>query len=293
MTKHAYINKRLTSSSLHLIEVANEIIDEYSTEGYDLTLRQLYYQFVARDIISNTEKSYKRLGGVINDARLVGLIDWEVIIDRTRYLRKNSHWDSPRDIIEACANQFQLDVRSTQKNYIEVWIEKDALIGIVENVCSDLDVPCFSCRGYISQSAMWRAARRHLEKEACGDKNTYILHLGDHDPSGIDMTRDIEDRMSLFGSNVAVRRLALNMEQIDELSPPPNPAKFTDSRYARYISQYGHQSWELDALEPSYIDELVTTEIQKLTNQKKYKEQLRLQKEHRRTIMKITNEMWE
>lgn len=78
-----------------------------------------------------------------------------------------------------------------------------------------------------------------------------ILHLGDHDPSGIDMTRDISDRLELFGADVEVKRIALNWDQIDEFTPPPNPAKLSDSRAGAYIAEYGDESWELDALEPT------------------------------------------
>ncbi|MGD2065669.1 MAG: hypothetical protein PVI43_00685 [Candidatus Bathyarchaeota archaeon] len=286
-----YQHQRLNRSSLVIIDSANEIIEEYEDAGYDLTLRQLYYQFVARDIIPNNDREYKRLGGIISNARLNGLIDWDAIIDRTRYLRKNSHWESPREIIESCAEQFKIDLRETQKDYVEVWIEKDALIGIVDSVCGPLDVPCFSCRGYVSQSAMWRAAKRLLDKEVFHD--THILHLGDHDPSGIDMSRDIKERLHMFGSKVEVHRIALNMDQVKAQSPPPNPAKITDSRCDSYIKRFGTKSWELDALEPSFLDNLITGRINSFTDQEEFENQQFIQDEHRQTIMRIANNMEE
>jgi hypothetical protein len=286
-----YLHQRFNRSSLAIIDSANEIIDEYEDAGYDLTLRQLYYQFVARDIIPNNDKEYKRLGDIVSNARLNGLIDWNAIIDRTRYLRNNPHWDSPRDIIEACASQFKIDLRETQNDYVEVWIEKDALIGIVESVCSPLDVSCFSCRGYVSQSAMWRAARRLISKEISHD--THILHLGDHDPSGIDMSRDIKERLHMFGSKVEVHRIALNMDQVKAQSPPPNPAKITDSRCDSYIKRFGTKSWELDALEPSFLDNLITGRINSFTDQEEFELQQDIQEEHRQTIMRIANNMEE
>jgi hypothetical protein len=84
-----------------------------------------------------------------------------------------------------------LDTRRNQEYYIEVWIEKDALLGILETICKKLDVPYFSCRGYVSQSSMWEAAQRFREN----DREGILLHLGDHDPSGIDMSRDIQERL--------------------------------------------------------------------------------------------------
>jgi hypothetical protein len=143
---------------------------------------------------------------------------------------------------------------------VEIWIEKDALVGVIEGVCEEEDVPYFSCRGYSSQSSMHKAANRLKFWENMG-RSTVIFHLGDHDPSGIDMTRDIEDRMAMFGCRVDVRRIALNMDQVEEFNPPPNPAKVTDSRAEQYILEHGDESWELDSLEPSMMVELVRASI--------------------------------
>jgi len=266
MAKIAYIKKTFRQATEDLIAKANEIIDSYAADGYDLTIRQLYYQFVARGILENRQRNYKRLVDTINNARLAGLVDWERIVDRTRTMRGNSHWDSPKDIISACASQFRLDTRLTQDTYIEVWIEKDALVGVLEGVCTELDVPYFSCRGYTSQSAVWRAANRVKSMAAGRVGRAVIIHLGDHDPSGIDMTRDIQTRLEIFGCSAHVDRIALNMDQVTEYSPPPNPAKITDSRYDAYVEEYGEESWELDALDPRSITELIHQTISQYTN---------------------------
>jgi hypothetical protein len=138
-----------------------------------------------------------------------------------------------------------------------VWIEKDALVGIVENAVEDLGAPCFSCRGYGSATEYWNAAQRIVKKK----KPAVILHLGDHDPSGIDMTRDIQARLHLYGADVTIERIALNMPQVQQYQPPPNPAKELDRRFKEYEKKYGSESWELDALEPSLLDELITTNV--------------------------------
>ncbi|MNJ42951.1 hypothetical protein D3C77_379350 [compost metagenome] len=223
--------------------------------GYSLTLRQVYYQLVARDVIPNNERSYKNLGNLISDGRMSGLIDWSAIEDRTRNLKLNSHWDSPGSIIHSAAYSYAIDKWADQDNYVEVWVEKDALVGIVGQVCSDLDVPYFSCRGYVSQSEMWAASQRLAE--FADHKDIHIIHLGDHDPSGKDMSRDIVDRLELFGVTVNFQRIALNYDQVEEFNPPPNPTKLSDSRALGYISEFGHQCWELDALRPDVIDSLI------------------------------------
>lgn len=252
--------------SLVIIEAAREIIQEYQAQGFTLTLRQLYYQFVSRDLIPNKQSEYKKLGAIINDARLAGYIDWSSIEDRTRNLNTYSSWNSPKDILSSAARSFRLDIWDRQPVYVEVWIEKDALMGVIENVCNQYRVPYFACRGYTSQSEMWNAAQRfsaHIDN----GQSVVLLHLGDHDPSGIDMTRDNEERLRGFieqhadESMFQVERLALNMDQVKKYKPPPNPAKDTDTRHVQYRKLYGNSSWELDALEPSVINNLVETAI--------------------------------
>ena len=287
--KIKYLEMNFQAKSVELIDQANAIIAEYLAQGFDLTLRQLYYQFVARDIIPNTQKSYKNLGGLINDARLAGLIDWNAIVDRTRDLRSLPHWASPDEIVRDCACQFNIDRWADQKVRPEVWIEKDALAGVFERVCRELDVPLFSCRGYTSQSEMWVGAMR-MKRHIANRQAPVVFHFGDHDPSGRDMSRDIKDRLALFlGREIVFERLALNMNQVEQYSPPPNPAKITDSRAHAYIAEFGEQSWELDALEPSVLEALVREAIAGITNKKKMKRAEEIQSAHRATLEKISS----
>ena len=264
MPKIQYEDKKFAAQTMATIDNAIFIINEYEAQGFSLTLRQLYYQFVARALIPNTDQSYKRLGNIISDARRAGLIDWDAIIDRTRHLRQLSSWSDPESILRSARDSYHEDLWANQPNRVEVWIEKDALVGVIQKTCDELDVPYFSCRGYVSDSAMWAGAMRAIRLNN-KDQNTILLHLGDHDPSGIDMSRDIEDRLDMFTYSptkiVEVKRIALTMTQIEELKPPPNPAKITDSRFATYVAQHGKSSWELDALEPQYIADLLNTSI--------------------------------
>jgi hypothetical protein len=289
LTKYQDFNFR--PKSLEIIDKANSIIAEYSAAGYDLTLRQIYYQFVARGIIPNSDKEYKKLGSVINDGRLAGMIDWDSITDRTRPSRGIQYWGSPQEIITAIGKQFHIDTRADQEYYIEVWVEKDALIGVLERICTQLDVPYFSCRGYVSQSSMWEAAQRFIEQEE-NDRKSLLIHLGDHDPSGIDMSRDIQERLALFESRCDVFRVALTEEQIEQYNPPPNPAKITDSRYAGYIEKYDENCWELDALEPQVISELIEDAVNADTDKNKQKALIKIQNQHRLNILKVAHK-WE
>lgn len=269
MPKIQYKEINFRGKSLELIELINQVVDEYSSQGYELTLRQTYYQLVARGYIPNNERSYKNIGNLINDGRLAGLIDWHSITDRTRNLRKNSHWTTPSSVIESAMYSYMLDKWEGQPNYVEVWVEKDALVDIVGQACGSIDTPFFSCRGYTSQSEMWAAAQRFIRQNRIRD-NCFIIHLGDHDPSGIDMTRDIQERLWMFGADVEVKRVALTMEQVQTYNPPPNPAKITDSRCGTYMEEFGDESWELDALEPQMMTRLIRDEVTALRDDDTY-----------------------
>lgn len=286
-----FVERKFQESSLALIEKANEIIEDYQAQGFTLTLRQLYYQFVSRDLIPNKQSEYKRLGSVINDARLAGLIDWSAIEDRTRNVRTISTWDDPAQIVEAVAEQYKEDLWESQDFRPEVWIEKDALVGVIEPVCRRYRVPHFACRGYSSQSEQYAAGKR-FEEVAMKGQTPVVLHLGDHDPSGIDMTRDNADRLSMFArENVDVRRLALNMDQIRRYRPPPNPAKESDSRAEGYIAKFGGKSWELDALDPTVIDALIEAEIRSLIDEARWDE-AKAREDARRSTLKFASENW-
>lgn len=326
--KICYQKRDFSAGSLAVIKRANDILEDYAAQGYDLTLRQLYYQFVSRGLIANKDTEYKKLGSIINDARLAGMVDWDHITDRTRNLRSNPHWTSPKEIISACASQFQHDKWKQQNNYVEVWVEKDALVGVLEVACEPLDVPYFSCRGYTSQSEMWAASQRLLAQVRDGKRVT-IIHLGDHDPSGIDMSRDIGDRTRMFIEHhrlmdfvkenrsfrgikpeetsaawkdrtgfegveewFTLNRIALNMSQVRQYDPPPNPAKLTDSRASSYVNEYGDESWELDALEPSVITALIQDAVSELRDEEAWTKSVAGEKKEKSQLAACA-EKWE
>ena len=298
MPKIKYQEIRLSEKSLALIATCNQIIREYTAAGYILTLRQLYYQCVSRDIIPNKQNEYKRLGSIVNDGRLAGLIDWSALEDRTRNVKSISHWDSPEQIIRAVANQYAIDKWKDQSIRPEVWIEKDALVGVVERICDELDVAYFSCRGYTSQSEMWGASQRFI-KNAKAKQITHVIHLGDHDPSGIDMSRDIEERIRMFMAHHGYgpkwfdfTRIALNMDQVQQYDPPPNPAKSTDSRFQGYMDVHGDESWELDALEPQVLSDLIRAKVDELRDEGVYAEK-REQENREKKQLDTVSDHWD
>lgn len=267
--------------SLRAIEHANKVVADYAAQGFSLTLRQLYYYFVGHALFerrfvwiasekkwrpdengtTNAEPNYTWLGGVISDARLAGLIDWDAITDRTRSTKAFRHRAHPRDIITEAADEFRFWLWEDQPNYVEVWVEKDALVDVVASVANRNDVAYFSCRGFASITSLHEAAGR-LQYEAQQGKRVHVLYLGDHDPSGVDMTRNIAERLKgTFKVDMALHRIALNMNQIERYNPPSDPAKLTDSRAKAYIEKYGEECWELDALDVAVMANIIEANV--------------------------------
>lgn len=263
--KENYQDIKFRRETLGLIDTMNVIIEDYVRQGYRLTVRQLYYQLVARDIIENTERSYKRTTSIVNDARLAGLMDWDAIEDRTRDFIRRASWSSGRSILESCVRSFHSDMWTNQVNRVFVIVEKEALAGVLERACRRWSVPLLPARGYPSGTVLREFAEEDLLPAMRAGQQPVILHFGDHDPSGLDMSRDLAERLALFCRYygfIDFQRVALNMEQIEELNPPPNPAKSTDSRFEDYQREHGDESWELDALPPAYLTDLVDENVQ-------------------------------
>jgi hypothetical protein len=191
--------------------------------------------------------------------------------------------------VEAVAQQYREDLWKDQVYRPEVWIEKDALLGVIEPVCREWRVPYFACRGNNSESEQYKAGKR-FERHIADGLIPIVLHLGDHDPNGIDMTRDNRDRLAMFArEGVEVRRLALNMDQVEQYAPPPNFAKETDSRYAVYVRDFGTtECWELDALNPSVIAALIRNEIEAIVDHAAWNASMAEETQNRSTLGKAS-----
>lgn len=263
-----------------------EIVEDYQSQGYKMTLRQLYYQLVSRDIVPNRQQEYAKLSRMLTDARMTGLVDWDFIEDRIRVPKMPSEFDGVPDLIEAAISSYRKERWADQENYVEVWVEKDALSGVLSPVTREYHVRLLVNRGYSSASAMHDAALRIRRANEDG-KTCTILYLGDHDPSGNDMVRDIEDRLRTFGCDVTTDKIALTMEQIQQYNPPPNPAKMSDPRAADYIAEHGDESWELDALPPNVLDELLRNSLDELIDQNAYDEIIEQEDKDKRALRRF------
>lgn len=257
-----------------------------------MTLRQLYYRFVALDVLENKESQYNYLGEAIKEARIDGEIPWGWVEDRTRSAGAGDHDEvEPRDHFEErlswlknADGSYNRPRWEGQDRYVEVWVEKEALAGVFEAVARDLKVVSFPNRGYTSVTLLKQAADR-IEDNASGGSTPRILYFGDFDPSGQDIERNIRDKLNdVFGVSVIVERVALTREQIDERKLPPQPAKRSDSRYEDFVQEHGDMAVELDALPPEDLRSMVRRAVEKHFDEDQRQEVLAKQRRHRAAI---------
>lgn len=275
MTFIRYEDANLRAETLKMIDGVNHVVGLPAYQGLPLTLRQIYYQFVARGWFENVPGNYDKLKKAVSRGRMAGLISWTSIEDRTRNLRGHETWTSPAAAVRQLREDFKMDLWADQPFVLECWVEKQGMEGIVAQACDELRVDYFAVRGYNSQSEQWRAGQRFARAVTRGQRPV-VLYLGDHDPSGCHMTEDHRKRLATFaGVPVQVVRVALNMDQIVELAPPPNPVKPTDSRTPEYVATYGtEECWEMDALPPDSIKALIEKAVMAFRDEKTWEESL-------------------
>lgn len=293
------------------------ILKTYSNQGIILTSRQLYYQLVSRNIIPNAEETYKRICSFLTDGRYAGLIDWSAVEDRGRVPTKPSEWENVKSLIESAVHSYRLPRWSNQDRYVELFCEKQAMESVLKPVAQKFHIYFGVNKGYSSASTMYDLAQRVKEQIENG-KKAIVLYLGDHDASGLDMVRDIRERITEFLLNgdspvlskeldpyndaptgcycdhdgtvmdiedkFEVIPLALNMTQIKQYNPPPNPAKMTDPRAKWYIQKYGNKSWELDALEPKVLMQIAEDGIEEHMDLDKYNAWIQREKDEKQAL---------
>jgi hypothetical protein len=279
---------------------ALRIGDEYERQGLNITLRQLYYQFVSQGLTASGQLVYKRIGDVLTEARYAGEFPLDQMVDRGRHVdageftRYDVDSGTARDeagpLLGALPELLLgVDRWQGQPTFVSVWVEKEALAGVFEPVCAELGVSWFACRGYPSVSALWSwlqkatdvidAGSHRQSLRWPGDVVTHerhvgeateavVLYFGDHDPDGWEIPRSAERNirrlMELKNIDFPLTfvRVALNMEQIRRYRPPPFEAKVTSARYRGYIDEHRtNDAWELDALDPRVLRDLIRRHV--------------------------------
>jgi hypothetical protein len=241
----------------------------------------LHYQLVKSNWIVNHTSAYKKLGSIVDDCKYAGVIDWDYIEDRGRVPYIPYYVKDVEDALNDTIAQYRIDRQIGQDVHIELWTEKDALSGIMKRSTEKYHIQLIVNKGYTSSSAIYRAYQRVLINLSKG-RNVVILYFGDHDPSGLDMVRDIRERIIFMLENgndklanigdgdFEVLPIGLTMEQIKKYKLPPNPTKLTDSRADKYIKKFGKTCWEVDALSPRTLTAIIETNIKKIINMKQF-----------------------
>lgn len=291
--KIAYEDKlRLNNANKERLETINGIIEEYLDDDYVLTLRQLYYQLVSRDVIENNQKEYSKLSILLKRGRMAGIVDWDAIEDRGRQPKLPYSVTGIKDALSDTVEQYRLNRMEGQDKYIEVWVEKDALSNVFLRVTEEFHINLMVNKGYSSCSAMHEAFKRFKRNMVLNGQDGLILYFGDHDPSGIDMARDIEQRMKEFGiynygHEFEVERPALTIQQVRQFKCPENPAKMTDPRSGWYVKEHGKKSWELDALPPKSLIQIIERNVQKNIDIDLFNDMVALETKQKKVIEKF------
>jgi hypothetical protein len=244
------------AKTIRLIEEAKAIL----AEGRPMTVRQVYYQLVSRQVIKNNPGRYQAVSNALVDARREGIIPWDWIEDRLRRPRQVDMWSGLPSFAETCRRAYRRDVWPSQPKYIEVWLEKDALSGIFEDILAPYGVTLNVGRGYDGWSSIHNAAARYAEREEW-DRPPVVLYFGDFDPSGEDMVRSLAERLADCGSHPEIIKCALTYDDIQRYDLPPNFAKKTDTRSAAFIARHGDVSVELDALPADVLRDRLENEV--------------------------------
>lgn len=243
---------------------------------HPFTIRQLYYQLVGRDLIENNSNTYNNVCKLLTKARMQGLLDWDIIIDRTRVYKPNFGFKHIEQFIgyqaENMMEVYRRDLMQNQPYYIEIWVEKDALFTIFQGIANEYTIPLVICKGYSSVTFL----NNYYERAVTKDKPLLILYYGDFDPSGLDMLRNYRKKLTIdFGLDVYVDMGALKYEHIQQYNFPinPNAIKPKDKKSKAFIQKYGNVSVELDAMDPLVLQGILKMDLAKYIDLEEYQKQ--------------------
>ncbi len=272
-----------------VVKTVNEIMEQYTTR---LTVRQIYYRCVSPpyQLFPNTRQSYKGFDNMLTRAREKEDVDWRRIEDRARRTEGGDEGYSDPEFYVASmmkflkADFYDRKMWLNQPQLVEVWVEKDALAALFSNVTSGFRTLLFPTRGYSSFTGVMEAITRFNEAVE-QDKPVTILHFTDHDPSGLNMTEDLENRLRRYrAGDVTVKRVMLTIEQVKKYGLAPNPTKKKDSRTSRYVEAFGDECWELDAVDPAELQKLVEKYVMAEVDEEIWNRTLRKIAKEKKTI---------
>jgi hypothetical protein len=224
--------------------------------GHPMTVRQTFYQATVQGVVDKSELGYGMVQRALVQMRREGRLPFDWIVDNTRWQRRPRTFDSVADALTETARLYRKSLWSDADCYVEIWLEKDALSGVILPVTSAYDVPLMTARGYASLSFLYEAAD-HIGSL---DVPAYVYHLGDFDPSGVNAGEKIEQTLRELAPDAEIHfeRLAVTREQITKWRLPSRPTKTSDSRAKKFDSDI---SVELDAIPPQTLRDMVENAI--------------------------------
>ena len=255
------------------------------------TVRQLFYQMVNRHEVplAKSEREYKgTIVRLVSDMRLDGTLPWDWVNDNTRWMRKPTAHGSMADILDAAAESYTRNLWSNVDEYVEIWLEKDALSGVFYDVTAPYQVPLMVTRGYPSLTYLHDAAYTMVANQ----KPVSIYYFGDFDPSGCDISRNTEARIRQFVADyrypvpVKFHRVAVNEEQIHQLRLPTRPTKTTDTRISSFT---GKESVEVDAIPPNTLRAMIRSCITRHIPQSEIDKQQQIQALERQSLAAVAS----
>jgi hypothetical protein len=222
-----------------------------------MTVRQVFYQATVRHIVEKTEQGYSKVQIALANMRRARTMPYDWIVDFTRWQRKPRTFRDVAHALEETSRLYRKDLWAGAGSYLEIWLEKDALSGVILPVTSKYDVPLMVTRGYASLSFL-SAAAEYMEAE---ERPVFIYHLGDFDPSGVNAGEKIEQTLRELAPTPKIHfeRIAVTPEQITAWTLPSRPTKQSDSR----AKGFGDISVELDAINPNSLRDLVEVAIER------------------------------
>jgi len=242
----------MQKQSLELLAQVQEIISSYD---FALTLRQIYYQLVAKQIIPNKQKYYTKLSRLCVTGRDEGILPEEGFADRLREVDKLSSWSDLNEFMNTVKRSYRKDKWQNQDSYLEIWTEKDALRSVLTEITYQYDVSLMVSRGQLSRTAIYETAKRYKAKS---DKKCYLYYCGDFDPSGLSIYDSIKKRLSNFDILINFGRIALTEKQIEKYKLPSDPGKKSDPNYNKFVNIYGSDMVvELDSLPPDILRKII------------------------------------
>lgn len=248
-----------------------------------MTVRQVFYRAVSAGIVDKTEGEYKStVCRLLTDMRLAGELPFSWIADNTRWMRKPTTYTSWENALENTAATYRRAMWADAPVYVEVWLEKDALAGVLLDVTRRWDVPLMVTRGYPSLSYLTGAADYINEI----GKPCHIYYFGDFDPSGVHISQHLEERLRSFVRDevpLLFERVAVNEDQIAEHGLPTRPTKRSDSR----AKHHGDVSVEVDAFPPATLRSMAEDCISAHVDHERLDQLRVVEREERQTMQRL------